>query len=206
MRVVFVEGNIGCGKSTLLSNLADEFGCKCVQEPVNAWTAHLHGIYSTEEAGSKPWPLPLQTLTTCTRMERFLSSVNECLNSKSRLLVVERSNRSARLFAKLTLSPEESHAYALLDSAYAQILDSLPVTSWTTVYMSASASTCSSRVTFRSRASEADMSETYLEKLHDAHEQEFSGRGSDLAIDCTSMSIEQVTDRVASFLKLFKQS
>ena len=179
--LVWVEGNIGCGKSTLLQALSTRGGgIATVPEPVGDWCEHLRGVYGEHGTGTAaPWRLPMAAPTLSTRTETLFSAIRGaraggCNAAPPSVIVAERSDRSATIFADLTLpNPGDRDAfrtlamrYALAASGCAERVSMRELT----VYLRADPKTCGRRISERARDGESGIGAAYLHALHIAHE------------------------------------
>lgn len=176
----FVEANIGCGKSTLLAEIAAASpSCRCIPEPVDAWTNHLTRFSSSMPYGSN-WALPLQALILSTKIERLLGELATLAEHETEI-VVERSIKSSDLFGTaMLLDADDCCAYKTLSARYqtelAAVLKEARVEKVHFLYLRADPATCMARKCVRDRACEKDVALEYMTKLHGIHEAEF-GRG-----------------------------
>ena len=203
VQLVRIEGNIGVGKSSLLSHLEDNEPPVCtVPEPVSSWTHHLEGLYSSPH--SDAWSLPMQSLAMCTRAESLLQALARCKDaSDPAIVVIERSQDSARIFADNTLSGQDMDAFDTLvaryDAALGARLEQVCTSDTITVYLRAHPEVCAQRMAKRSRRSERGISLEYLQAIHTAHETRFL-HGADLVVECCDKTRIQVASEVKKFL------
>lgn len=201
LTVVNVEGNIGAGKSTVLELVRQEgVVSQVVAEPVSEWTEHLLGSYSSEDGS---WALPLQSLVECTRTECLLRAARVEDAHSERVLLVERSQSSSKVFAELTVSEEEMFAFDVLQARHRNILKQrFDAVREVTVYLRCDPTECLRRTRKRAREGEEGVSHEFLQKVHDAHERCFGN--SDLVIDCSGSDQRDVAKQMCDFLRSAK--
>ena len=212
VKVVRVEGNIGAGKSTVLKHL-EGAGYDVVAEPVHLWTHHLTGLYAS--ADTQAWSLPMQSLAMCTRTEMLVAGLKRTKGQHghngqngqngchARVVCVERSSKSAHIFARATLQGRDTDAFQRLsdryDDAVANAFEETSAREAATIYLRADPTTCGQRVAARSRTSESGLSPEYLKRIHDEHEAMFAD--ADLIVNCDNMSASRVADEALVFLR-----
>ena len=208
MIIVQLEGNVGVGKSTAMHEVvARRRETRIVTEPVGGWTEHLRGLY--ESGSSSPWPMLLQMLIEGTRMEALFRAIRHeqeacALGGGRPLVVVERSSASSSIFSRLTLSSAEGLAFDMVQTRYREAVQTRSERARVvTVYLRASPQTCYERVRARGRDVEEQMTVTFLQDLHDAHDSMFLKR-ADLVIDCNDKTCAEVASVLCDFLSGLK--
>lgn len=202
--VVRVEGNMGAGKSSLLRELQDLAPEAAVlSEPVEGWTYHLEGLYASGPERSS-WRLPMQAIAMCTRAESVVKALSEIpSHGQHRVLVTERSNTSADIFARATLTDRDMTAYETLSDRYRDALASafskLGGYETATVYLRTTPRVCAERVRGRARRAEDGISLEYIRRIHELHEEAFAD--ADLVVDCDNMGKAEVAEVVSRFLQ-----
>lgn len=170
--LVSVEGNIAAGKSSFIEKLTGMLSptdLRVVSEPVEQWRQvegqNLLDLYYRDPSR---YAYAFQTLALSSR-HRAVSSVT----GQAPLLVAERSPRSYRLFTETLheldlLSDVEWGCYNQVYSDVMQQLDSMPDV---LIYLRSTPEECLRRLKQRARPEEADIDLSYLQRLHDKHEQ-----------------------------------
>ena len=189
--IIFVEGQIGSGKSTLLHKLETHFNKEeekhehCdekkktkhivfVQEPVDSWVSELNddgeNILQKFYADGSRWAFSFQFMALVTRMVALKDAM---LKNPDSIFVVERSIYSDnRVFA--TLAYENKLMNKLEWGIYNKLfneLSSLFEYKHAFIYVRVAVDVSLRRIGTRGRPEEASITLTYLEQLHNKHEQ-----------------------------------
>jgi deoxyadenosine/deoxycytidine kinase len=168
VRVVFVEGNIGAGKTRLLQALQAQ-GEAVVLEDSEAWT-FLKARYADPER----WGFTFQV--------QVLTSMLQCLRRAlthtppNRIIYMERSFRTARVFSKLLRELEhiQHEEYILLHELCMEIEMELQPLKTATVVVECTPETCLARLRYRDRHNEvASITSNYLVMLETKMEQSY---------------------------------
>lgn len=168
-----LEGNIGSGKSTLLRLLSDKLGLSVMQEPTNKWQ-HVGpdgNILDLFYKDTKRWAYTFQSYAFISRVQSILDMFATMQDQE--FLVLERSVYCDRFcFAKNCyesglMSPLEWDIYkewfSWLVTSY------VPVPSGF-IYLRTTPATCFARKQKRGRDEESGITLSYLETLHNKHE------------------------------------
>lgn len=167
-----VEGNIGAGKSTFLQLIGKHMPHVSIAlEPLNDWQNEQYGqsLLKNFYDDTKRWAYTLETLTLMCRVKEHL--LEQQLNAPLR--VVERSIYSGNYcFAK------NGHEHGFLTDIewhmYSQWFDFL-VQKCTQpkgfIYLQVSPDISYERIRKRNRDAEASITLSYIQQIHDKHEQ-----------------------------------
>ncbi|XP_072257250.1 deoxyguanosine kinase, mitochondrial-like [Pyxicephalus adspersus] len=179
-----VEGNIAVGKSSLLKLLGNVFQeWSFVGEPLKKWqhaySSSSHGMDNLLQLlydNPTRWSYTFQTLSCMTRFKTQIDPLSEeLLKQKQPVRVFERSVYSDRfVFAKTLFELghlnemewsmyQEWHTFLLQEFGERAALDGI-------LYLHATPKKCFQRLQKRARKEEERVTQQYLEKLHDQHE------------------------------------
>lgn len=165
---VFVEGNIGSGKTTFLNYFLNKPDVNVCAEPVEKWrNIKGHNLLELMYSDASRWSLTFQTLVQKTMLEIHLEQPD------TRIKMMERSIHSARhifvdnLLQCGTMPPPE---HAVLSSWYDFIVSQLDVSGDLIIYLRTDPKIVYERIKKRSRAEECNISLSYIEHLHQLHE------------------------------------
>lgn len=166
-----VEGNIGVGKSTFLS-LINEYlpAVSCVNEPVDTWANQAYGKSLLEQFYAAPerWAYTIETLAMICRSRDHISA-----QDKDPLQLMERSIYSGHYCFALNgkregyFSKPEWDVYMQWVSFIFKDKCREPLGF---IYLQADPDVCHARIAKRKRAGESMIPLSYLEKIHDCHE------------------------------------
>lgn len=162
-----VEGNIGAGKSTLLPQLADTLGWDYVLEDIDT-DPKFHELVRQQYDGEvEPAAVDRYLINKRADLVRELSS--------GRHAIIERSLISSVVF---------NRANDGCDAIYQEIMDSVHASPKPAgmIYLSVTPNTAMTRVRMRARQAEDNLDLTYLEKIHQGHEQWLPHLASELEI------------------------
>lgn len=161
-RYVAVEGPIGVGKTSLARRLAEAFGCDLVLEQAEE-NPFLERFYQDPTGGA----LPAQLFFLFQRMRQIEEMRQSDLFNPVR--VSDFMMEKDRLFAELTLSPEELGLYQQV----AQRFELDPPRPDLVIYLQAPAEVLKRRIRQRAVAYEQGIEDRYLERLVEAYSQFF---------------------------------
>lgn len=162
--VIAIAGNIGVGKTTLARVLAQELGCRVLDEPVEE-NPYLPDFYG--DMGR--WAFHSQLFFLVHRARRYHRLVCE----EERIVIVDRTiYEDAEIFARnlYELGHMSDRDYGMYTQVYRLWCDLLPPPSLT-IYLQASVSTLVARIAERGRRIEAEMPEAYLARLNTLYEE-----------------------------------
>jgi thymidylate kinase len=169
VKLVTLEGLVGVGKSSQLALLRERFSGEDVvflEEPVDKWmdAGLLQGFYSGHLSASV-----FQMSVLVSLFGPLFSAVLR----RPKLIVSERSPFSnSAVFAKANLHGAELAAYHY---TLRELMQALPPVDVTAIYLVTSVKTAMDRVRQRNRDAESELSQDYMQLLHDLHDRlEFS--------------------------------
>ena len=161
-RYIAVEGPIGVGKTTLTRRLAETFGYPLLLEPASE-NPFLDRFYRDPQANA----LPTQLFFLLHRVQQMQDIGSGKLVEPN--LVADFLIEKDRLFAELTLDPEE---YELYEQIYASLRINAP-TPDLVVYLQAPTRVLQNRIRNRGLQYERYIDDGYLERLTDSYAQFF---------------------------------
>uniref|UniRef100_A0A8D9ABF9 Deoxynucleoside kinase n=1 Tax=Cacopsylla melanoneura TaxID=428564 RepID=A0A8D9ABF9_9HEMI len=165
---VFVEGNIGSGKTTFLNLFNQRDDITTYAEPVNTWRdVKGHNLLALMYEDASRWSLTFQTMVQKTMLEVHLTQPNTPIK------MMERSIHSARhVFVDNLLQCNTMPAaeHAVLDSWYQFIISQLDVSGDLIIYLRTNPEVVCERIKKRSRAEETSIPLSYLQSLHELHD------------------------------------
>lgn len=167
-----LEGNIGAGKSTFLKLI--EKACSdisVVQEPHENWFKPVGGTSLFEQFYHDPkrWAYTTETLVMMSRVKDHLRAQ---LNNHSNA-IMERSVYSGHYC--FAVNGFNSGYFSELEwDAYSKILEFMVKEQCTFpqgfIYLRANSDVCRKRISKRNRKGEEDLTQDYLVKIHELHE------------------------------------
>lgn len=171
--LLMIEGNIGAGKTTFLRLIQEQLPeVSIIFEPVDQWQTMENGdnLLDLFYKDMPRWAYTFQTYAFISRIKKLIQHQK---NSIAEFNVMERSVYCDRFcFAKNcfengTISALEWHLYKDL---FAWLVRSYAPVPAGFVYLQATPETCNARVNKRSRSEEQSIPLTYLQALHQRHE------------------------------------
>jgi len=170
---VSVEGNVGSGKSTFLEFFRGYPDISVYQEPVDFWT----NFNGTDFLGlvyndTKRWGLAFQSLVALSMLETHRKDLNNW-DGKDHpsVKIMERSMHSGRYCfieqMKNAITPGEYH---LLDYWYDIMQNTTDVDVDAIIYLRTTPEVIYERINKRNRTEEATIPLSYLQDLHQRHE------------------------------------
>jgi deoxyadenosine/deoxycytidine kinase len=163
-RFIAVEGPIGVGKTSLAGRLAAAFGCDLVLEQAEE-NPFLTRFYQDMTSGA----LPAQLFFLFQRARQIEEMKQSDLFNPVR--VADFLMEKDRLFAQLTLAPEE----LILYDQVAARLQVRPPQPDLVIYLQAPAAVLRQRIRSRGLSHEQRIDDRYLERLVEAYSQFFHG-------------------------------
>jgi len=165
---VTVEGNIGSGKSTFLHYFRQGDKVEVLTEPVDKWQ-DVNGFNTLDllYKDARRWSLTFQSYVQLTMLQ------NHTRKQMSPVKLIERSIYSARycfvenLYQSGRMAPVD---YAIMSEWFDWIMDNSAVNVDLIVYLQASPESCLNRIKTRNREEESSVPLSYLESLHELHE------------------------------------
>lgn len=171
--IIMVEGNIGAGKSTFLKIIEKSLNVDVIFEPTNKWQHPddeqnlLHLFYKD----TRRWAYTFQSYAFISRVQTILNHQKQTKTNK--IQVLERSVYCDRYcFAKNCfdaglMSPIEWQVYREWFSWLAEKYTPIPRGF---IYLRTDPKTCYNRILKRNRHEEDVISKSYLQALHERHE------------------------------------
>ena len=192
---ISIEGNIGVGKSTILSDVYQHFrhteDFSYEWEPLDEWEENgfLKDMYS-----KKIQHVEFQYMTISSFFHKTFTGL-----SKSHTLIQERSMDAAfEVFTKSNV--KNSRSMELLQYSYNKLKQSLEQAfsiKTFRIYLRVPSHIAFSRVSKRSRPSESNMPEEYINTINNSYEEWLCHSSSDTVINIdASRDIEEVTQDV----------
>lgn len=204
--VVYIEGNIGSGKSTLVPILAEKLGVGFSLEAVGEWNkvkdsngvTMLAKFYSSMER----YAYAFQSLAFLSRVEA-IDNFDDKENT-----IVERSIYADReVFAKNCmesgiLDSAEWEIYCKwFDWCHAHIPAHVKSDNCLFVYIRASPEVCLERIRIRNRKGEEDIDLSYLQSVHDKHEQWLNSLPNAIIVNGnvpTDKVVEEIVEKLST--------
>jgi deoxyadenosine/deoxycytidine kinase len=173
--IVVIDGVIGAGKSTWIEHIADALKILNIKtitipEPVDEWkkTNILQDFYANKKMNA--FKFQIFVLYSC--VKKLNEGIDEALRTGARLVLVERSIYSHRLFANV-LHEEKNMSdleYDTYEFVWKAIEKSIRIHPTHFVYLNHDMLTCMSRIRQRGRKCELkQVTEEYQNKLINAH-------------------------------------
>lgn len=156
--IVAIDGNIGCGKSTVMHWLSRNWQVATSPEPVHEWHSLLLDAYSKAPGGS----FALQTKVW---YDRCLCQPPS--TGPERVVFVERSPLFQRCFLQTNQQSMSPAQYEFICSLY----DKHQWEPDLYIYVYCEPARCMQRIAHRLRAGESLIPESYIQAIHDHHEQ-----------------------------------
>lgn len=173
---VVVEGNIGSGKTAFISHVAKNYPhlVATFPEPVQRWrNVRGHNLLELMYKEPRRWSFLFQQYVQLTMVELHEELHHSAMHG-TKLKLMERSIYSARhcfvanLIANGLLAEQEVIVY---DEWFRWLRSRCDIRIDLIVYLQSTPERCAERVKRRSRPEEAAISVSYLQQLHELHEQ-----------------------------------
>lgn len=172
-KVFIVEGNMGAGKSTFLKILERALRVQVVQEPVAEWQAvgGTENLLAHFYNDTNRWAYTFQSYAFVTRVreQERMAKINP-----TNIQILERSVYSDRYcFAKncFEMGKMTELEWKLYQEWFSWLVDNYTVKPAGFIYMQTDPEVCYQRMIKRSRSAEADVPLSYVELLHNKHEE-----------------------------------
>jgi len=165
---VLVEGNIGAGKTSMLQYFASD--ANIYEEPVKLWqnVGNKHNLLQLLYENPQQWAFPFQSYVMLTALKNHLTP------SPLPVKLIERS-----IFSSQFCFAENFYQKGILHDAQYQILKEwmtllttppIGLTVDLIVYLRIQPKNALARITSRARPEEVNISLSYLQELHECHE------------------------------------
>lgn len=195
MPIFIIEGNIGSGKSTLINELGQTkfkgFEHVVVQEPVNEFSELLEKYYSDPKKYGFVFQVKVLT-AQITALNKVIQSVNP-----KTVIFCERSVFTAReVFVKMMdLDPVERK---VIDDLYTLMISMSKFKVDGCIYLKTPVAVCAQRIVSRGRPGEENITDEYLQRVHDHHEMWLKGKEALLTLE--EISIELIFEFVKAHI------
>lgn len=219
LKSFIVEGNIGAGKSTFLRLIEDRLPAQIVYEPVDQWQHAAAGENLLDHfyKDTKRWAYTFQSYAFITRVMR---QCTKAMQSATSAQILERSVYSDRYcFAKNcfemgTMSPLE---WSLYQDWFDWLVENYAPKPTGFIYLRTSPEMCYSRLKKRARTEESAVSLSYLESLHEKHEDWLIGKKNiaaslknvpvlilekDTEFESNSAQMDEYVSQIADFMQV----
>jgi deoxyadenosine/deoxycytidine kinase len=194
MPIITIDGNIGSGKSTVLNHLHKHHKIAIDLEPVESWNTYLSSFYNDKN----------DVFKFQVRVWQDRCWVQE--KSEKTLILMERSP----FFIKNTFI-EVVHNTGLITDPQYNILDDLYSKTdnlWccnTYIYLRSSPENCIKRIKKRNRTCEKNITQDYIQSLHDCHETTYmkalDNKMNIIVIDIEEKSVVDVCNEILQYLQ-----
>ena len=192
-RFIVVEGPTGVGKTSLAQRLAESFSGELILEQVEQ-NPFLEQFYKSPESAA----LPAQLFFLFERARRLEELRQSDMFAPVR--IADFHIAKDRLFAELTLSPDELELY---DRIYSKLDIDAPEPDLV-VYLQASVDTLMTRIAQRNKSFERRIDRSYMERLADAYARYYHGYDETPLLIVNVSSIDPVGEE-ADYAELFEQ-
>lgn len=192
-RFIVVEGPTGVGKTSLAQRLAESFTGELILEQVEQ-NPFLEQFYKSPKSAA----LPTQLFFLFERARRLEELRQSDMFAPVR--IADFHIAKDRLFAELTLSPEELDLY---DQIYSRLDIDAPEPDLV-VYLQASVDTLMTRIAQRNKSFERRIDRSYMERLADAYARYYHGYDETPLLIVNVSSIDPVGEE-ADYAALFEQ-
>lgn len=193
MTIITIDGNIGSGKSSILNYLHKTYKISIDLEPIESWNSYLSEMYDknndTFKFQVRIW------LDRCWVQEK-----------SDKITLMERSP----YFIKNTFIELAHELQMINDTEYNMLLDLHKKTDtlWscnTYIYLRSNPENCYRRLRKRNRLSEKNITEEYIKKLHESHEENYK-RGIEnnmniIVIDVDDKSISEIANEILEHIQ-----
>jgi len=193
MTIVTIDGNIGSGKSSILNYLHKMYKIPIDLEPVESWNNFLTKLYDSKldvfKFQVRIW------LDRCWIQEK-----------SDTIVLMERSPyfiKHTFINTAYNLDMITEHEYNILVDLHKKT-DSL-WSSNTYIYLRSNPENCFKRLKKRGRPSEKNITEDYINMLHDSHEENYrqalENKMNIIVIDVDDKSIPEIADEILEYLQ-----
>jgi deoxyadenosine/deoxycytidine kinase len=167
-----VEGNIGAGKSTFLRIIEEKLHIDVVYEPTDKWNVgQKDNPLDLFYKDTKRWAYTFQTYAFITRVQAQLEHMRSIDTTKPQ--VYERSVYCDRFcFAKncFEMGTMTEMEWSIYKEWFSWLVESYTAKPSGFIYLRTTPDVCYERIQKRSRCEESSVPKSYLELLHNKHE------------------------------------
>ncbi len=165
---VLIEGNIGCGKTTLLKHFASDSAS--FEEPVNLWqNVNGHNLLQLLYGDPKRWASLFQSYVMLTTVKNHLTNCAGAVKIMERSLFSSQYCFATNFYQTGKLNDPE---YQILGD-WLKFLTTTPQLGLSVdliIYLRIQPEVALERIKTRGREEEVNISLSYLQALHDCHE------------------------------------
>lgn len=194
MTIITIDGNIGSGKTSVLTYLHKFHKFSIDLEPVESWNKYLEKMYKDND-GVFNFQVRIW-LDRCWVQEK--TEKNTILMERSPYFI---KNTFINIALKNNMISEKE--YKVLMELHKKTDSLWNCTKY--IYLQSDPSNCYQRIKKRGRASEGTITETYVNELHDFHEQTYNlAKESGLnigVINVDNKSISDIANEILEFIK-----
>ncbi|XP_055348739.1 deoxynucleoside kinase-like [Paramacrobiotus metropolitanus] len=169
MRLFYVEGNIGCGKSTLLKQLLN-IRESVLFEPIERWQ-NAEGRNLLKEFYTSPALAGAEFQRFA--LHNMIARENQCSPTNNRYFLERSPFTSTNIFAQMGLEAgwlTTTTVFEDLKHAYNRYEQSKPVAERHIIYVRTLPETALARIRSRGRSEELNITQQYIDSLHQQHE------------------------------------
>ena len=210
-----IDGNIGAGKSTLLKNLENTVFCKdhvVFYEPVDEWMSirpegpGTKSLFEKFYSDKARYGFMFQMYALQTRLNHLLDIIAK---NPDKIIICERTHHTdAEIFAKMLAKKEimDKSEYFVYEQWYQYCQSTLHDVVKGFIYLRTSVPTCMNRIVCRNRTGEENIDQSYIQTLHDLHEEWFARNKCPVCIidgnqPKDSVDINSIVEFINSFYK-----
>jgi len=193
MTIITIDGNIGSGKSSILNYLHKTYKISIDLEPVESWNTYLSNMYDKNidifNFQVRIW------LDRCWIQEK-----------SDKITLMERSP----YFIKNTFIKIAYELKMINDNEYNILLDLHKKTDtlWTSniyIYLRSNPENCYKKLRKRNRTCEKNITEDYIKKLHQSHEENYK-KGLEnnmniIVIDVDDKNISEIANEILEYIQ-----
>ena len=179
-RIVFIEGGIGCGKSTLVEHMkkyceTNELKYLTIQEPVDIWTTIKNddgkSIIEAFYEDQFKYGFYFQIMAYITRLKRLQEAFETARNEEYDLIICERSLYTDKnVFCKMLYDEGkiDEYGFQIYNKWFEHFQSFLKDANF--IYLKTDFKVCFERVNKRQRIGETSITEEYLRKNNEYHD------------------------------------
>jgi len=194
MPIITIDGNIGAGKSTILNYLHNNYNIYIDLEPLDKWKPFLDNIYNNKKNYfnlqvrvwlDRSW-IQEKDINSSIIMERSPYFIRNTFNKymyENQLITKQENIIINELYDKTDIIWKSNYF----------------------IYIRSSPENCYERIMKRGRDNEKEISLSYLQAIHDLHEEALKEAQKEgfniICIDVENKSIEEISLSILKFLK-----